>query len=36
VRGDVDLHRQAVCYIRAEHRMVAALGVRDLVIVETG
>ena len=35
VRGDVDLHEASGCYVRAEHRMVAALGVRDLVIVET-
>jgi mannose-1-phosphate guanylyltransferase/mannose-6-phosphate isomerase len=35
VRGDVDLREASGCYIRAEHRMVAALGVRDLVIVET-
>ena len=35
VRGDVDLREANGCYIRAEHRLVAALGVRDLVIVET-
>src|SRR5258706_12545160 len=35
VRGDVDGREANGCYIRAEHRMVAALGVRDLVIVET-
>jgi mannose-1-phosphate guanylyltransferase/mannose-6-phosphate isomerase len=35
VRGDVDARETNGCYIRAEHRMVAALGVRDLVIVET-
>ncbi len=35
VRGDVDLRDANGCYVRAEHRMVAALGVRDLVIVET-
>jgi len=35
VRGDVDLREANGCYVRAEHRMVAALGVRDLVIVET-
>jgi len=35
VRGDVDLREASGCYVRAEHRMVAALGVRDLVIVET-
>jgi mannose-1-phosphate guanylyltransferase/mannose-6-phosphate isomerase len=33
--GDVDMRDANGCYIRAEHRMVAALGVRDLVIVET-
>jgi mannose-1-phosphate guanylyltransferase/mannose-6-phosphate isomerase len=35
LRGDVDVREASGCYIRAEHRMVAALGVRDLVIVET-
>jgi mannose-1-phosphate guanylyltransferase/mannose-6-phosphate isomerase len=35
VRGDVDLRDTSRCYVRAENRMVAALGVRDLVIVET-
>src|SRR5207247_5980627 len=35
VRGDVDLREASGCYGRAEHRLVAALGVRDLVIVET-
>ena len=35
VRGDVDLRESNGCYVRAEHRLVAALGVRDLVIVET-
>jgi mannose-1-phosphate guanylyltransferase/mannose-6-phosphate isomerase len=35
VRGDVDLRDTTRCYVRAEKRMVAALGVRDLVIVET-
>src|SRR5258708_3330612 len=35
VRGDVDVREANGCYIRAEHRMVAALGVHDLVIVET-
>jgi len=33
--GDVDLREARGCYVRAEHRMVVALGVRDLVIVET-
>jgi mannose-1-phosphate guanylyltransferase/mannose-6-phosphate isomerase len=35
VRGDVYLDGAADCYVRAEDRLVAALGVRDLVIVET-
>ena len=35
VRGDVYLDGAAGCYVRAEDRLVAALGVRDLVIVET-
>src|ERR1700704_494720 len=35
VQGDVDLSDASGCYVRAEHRMVAALGVSDLVIVET-
>ncbi|HMH18382.1 MAG TPA: mannose-1-phosphate guanylyltransferase/mannose-6-phosphate isomerase [Burkholderiales bacterium] len=34
-QGDVDLSDVSGCYVRAEHRMVAVLGVRDLVIVET-
>jgi mannose-1-phosphate guanylyltransferase/mannose-6-phosphate isomerase len=34
-QGDVDLSDASGCYVRAEHRMVAALGVRNLVIVET-
>jgi mannose-1-phosphate guanylyltransferase/mannose-6-phosphate isomerase len=33
--GDVSLRDVSGCYVRAEHRLVAALGVRDLVIVET-
>jgi mannose-1-phosphate guanylyltransferase/mannose-6-phosphate isomerase len=33
--GDVDLRDASGCYVRAGDRMVAALGVRDLVIVET-
>jgi mannose-1-phosphate guanylyltransferase/mannose-6-phosphate isomerase len=33
--GDVTLRDASGCYVRAEHRLVAALGVRDLVIVET-
>src|SRR5258705_12776400 len=35
VRGDVDAREAKGCYIRAEHRMAAALGVRDLGIRET-
>ena len=35
VRGDVYLAETVNSYIRAETRMVAAIGVRDLVIVET-
>jgi mannose-1-phosphate guanylyltransferase/mannose-6-phosphate isomerase len=35
VRGDVYLEGAAGCYVRAEDRLVAALGVCDLVIVET-
>jgi mannose-1-phosphate guanylyltransferase / mannose-6-phosphate isomerase len=34
--GDVILDDVANSYVRAERRLVAALGVRDLVIVETG
>ena len=33
--GDVDLRDASRCYVRAGHRMVTALGVEDLVIVET-
>ncbi len=33
--GDVDLRDSSGCYIRAEHRLVAALGLRDLIVVET-
>ena len=35
VRGDVYLDQASGCYVRAEERLVAAVGVRDLVIVET-
>ncbi len=35
IRGDVYLAETGNSYIRAESRMVAAIGVRDLVIVET-
>jgi len=34
--GDVQLHDAAGCYVRSENRHVAAIGVKDLVIVETG
>jgi mannose-1-phosphate guanylyltransferase / mannose-6-phosphate isomerase len=34
-RGDVHLDRATGCYVRAESRLVAAVGVRNLVIVET-
>src|SRR5688572_3574914 len=34
-RGDVHLDRASGCYVRAESRLVAAVGVKDLVIVET-
>ena len=33
--GDVSLRDASGCYVRSENRLVAALGVRDLVIVET-
>jgi len=33
--GDVMLHDSSDTFVRAEHRLVAAVGVRDLVIVET-
>ena len=35
VRGDVYLDQASGCYVRAEERLVAAVGVRDFVIVET-
>ncbi|TCW78838.1 mannose-1-phosphate guanylyltransferase/mannose-6-phosphate isomerase [Burkholderia sp. SRS-46] len=35
VRGDVHIEAVANAYIHAEHRMVAAVGVQDVVIVET-
>jgi mannose-1-phosphate guanylyltransferase/mannose-6-phosphate isomerase len=35
VRGDVYLDRTSGSYVRAENRLVAAVGVKDLVIVET-
>jgi mannose-1-phosphate guanylyltransferase / mannose-6-phosphate isomerase len=34
--GDVVLDQASGCYVRAESRLVAALGVQDLVIIETG
>ncbi len=33
--GDVHLHDASGCYVRAEKRHVSAIGVQDLVIVET-
>ena len=33
--GDVIAHGSHDCYLRADHRLVAALGVSDLVVVET-
>jgi mannose-1-phosphate guanylyltransferase len=33
--GDVILHKSKGCYIRADHKLVAAIGVDDLVIVST-
>ncbi len=35
LRGDVYARETINCYVRAESRMVATIGVRDLVIVET-
>ena len=35
IRGDVYLDRTSGCYVRAESRLVAAVGLKDLVIVET-
>ncbi|MFK7896463.1 MAG: mannose-1-phosphate guanylyltransferase/mannose-6-phosphate isomerase [Myxococcota bacterium] len=35
VAGDVALHDAEGCYVRAEKRLVAGVGIRDLVIVET-
>jgi mannose-1-phosphate guanylyltransferase/mannose-6-phosphate isomerase len=34
--GDVQLHDAEGCYVRSENRHVAVIGVKDLVIVETG
>lgn len=36
VRGDVLLEDTSGCYVHADSRLVAALGLRDVVIVETG
>jgi mannose-1-phosphate guanylyltransferase/mannose-6-phosphate isomerase len=33
--GDVHIDDVHNCYVRAEHRLVAAVGVKDLIIVET-
>lgn len=33
--GDVFVHNTGNCYLRSEHRVVAAVGVSDLVVVET-
>lgn len=35
VRGDVYLDDVNDCYVRAEHRLVAVLGAKDLIVVET-
>lgn len=35
VIGDVIVHNADHCYLRSEHRMVAVVGVSDLVVVET-
>lgn len=35
LKGDVILHDVNGCYIRAEERMIGAVGVEDLVIIET-
>jgi len=35
IRGDVHARDTANCYVRAESRMVAVIGIRDAVIVET-
>ena len=34
--GDVILHEAGGCFVRAESRLVAALGVEDLIVIETG
>jgi mannose-1-phosphate guanylyltransferase/mannose-6-phosphate isomerase len=33
--GDVQIHDTANCYVRAESRMVATLGIADAVVIET-
>ncbi|WPB55490.1 mannose-1-phosphate guanylyltransferase/mannose-6-phosphate isomerase [Xylophilus sp. GOD-11R] len=35
VRGDVLLHGSSDCYVRSDHRLVAAIGLQDVMIVET-
>src|SRR5260370_27849202 len=35
MRGDVQTHDATGCYVRAASRLVVALGVKDLLIVET-
>ncbi|MEM7019004.1 MAG: mannose-1-phosphate guanylyltransferase/mannose-6-phosphate isomerase, partial [Pseudomonadota bacterium] len=35
VQGDVVIEDATGCYLRAEHRLLAAIGVKDLVVVET-
>lgn len=35
IKGEVVLHDVSDCYIRAEQRMIGAVGVQDLVIIET-
>ena len=35
IEGDAVLHDVIGCYIRSEHRLVGAVGVRDLLIVDT-
>jgi len=36
LQGEVILHDVNRCYIRAEQRMIGAVGIEDLVIIETG
>ncbi len=35
LRGDVILHESHDCLVRAEHKLVSLVGVKDLVIIET-